>query len=151
MAMTIEKNKAKKLFNEAPEWFKKELISEFGEDSFKPLGNESIKTFEDACNKFKVHPDDVFTDRDSPDEIAYKKLKLIIRAINNGWTPDWNNSDQKKWSPWFYLSSGFGLSLSNFYYTHTTTDVGSRLCFESQEKCDYTANQFINLYKDLLT
>jgi hypothetical protein len=151
MSITIEKKKAKKLFNEAPEWFKKELISEFGEDSFKPLEYESIKTFEDACKKFKVHPDDVFTDRDSSDEIAYKKLKLIIRAINNGWTPDWNNSDQKKWWSWFDLSSGFGFSFSAYRYDCTFTTVGSRLCFESKEKCDYTTNQFINLYKDLLT
>ncbi|RPJ66846.1 MAG: hypothetical protein EHM20_17495 [Alphaproteobacteria bacterium] len=149
--MTIEKAKAKKLFNESPQWFKEELISEFGEDFFKPLEYESIKTFEDACKKFKVHPDYVFTDRDSTDEIAYKKLKVIIAAINNGWKPDWSNSNQKKWWPWFNLSSGFGFSFSAYYGGYSSTTVGSRLCFESQEKSDYCATQFIDLYKDLLT
>ena len=151
MSLTIEKNKAKRLFNESPEWFKKELVSEFGEDSFKQKEYESIKTFEDACKKFNVHPDDVFTDSDTPDEIAYKKLKLIIKAINNGWTPVWNDSNQEKWWPWFNLSSGFGFSHSHYFYVNACTTVGSRLCFESKEKSDYTANQFINLYKDLLT
>jgi len=151
MSLTIEKQKAKKLYPEAPEWLKKELEEEFGKDNLKAEDFENIKTFDDACNKFNVHPGDVFHDKDTPDEIAYKKLKLIARAINNGWVPNWKNENEKKWWPWFNLSSGSGFSNSDYGYSGTTSGVGSRLCFESEEKSEYTANQFLDLYRDLLT
>lgn len=151
MSLTIEKQKAKRLYPEAPEWLKKELEEEFGKDNLKAEDFESIKTFEDACKKMKAHPDDVIHERDMPDEIAYKKLKLIAAAINNGWIPNWDNENERKWWPWFNLSSGFGFSLSFYGIANAATNVGSHLCFESEEKSDYCATQFIDLYKDLLT
>ncbi len=151
MALTIEKQKAKRLYDESPDWFKRDLEAEFGEDFFKATNYESIKTFEDACKKLKVYPDDIFNKKDSPDEVAYKKLKVIVKAINNGWIPNWKDSDQKKWFPWFNLSSGFGFSGSYYCCDYAGTFIGSRLCFESSEKSEYAANQFIDLYKDLLT
>ena len=78
-------------------------------------------------------------------------LKMVAKAINQGWVPDWNNSDQKKWWPWFNLSSGFGFSDSCYYYGLASTAVGSRLCFETEEKSDYAANQFMEIYKEFLT
>ncbi|MEI7424468.1 MAG: hypothetical protein WCK18_20370, partial [Prolixibacteraceae bacterium] len=65
--------------------------------------------------------------------------------------PDWNNTDQRKWWPYFNLSSGFGFSYSFFGYGYASTFVGSRLCFETSEKSNYAANQFIDLYKEFLT
>jgi len=93
----------------------------------------------------------VFNEKDTTDEIAYKKLKIIAKAINQGWTPDWNNTDQKKWYPWFRMSSGFGFALTDYTYTHANTDVGSRLCFETKEKAEYAGKQFEEIYKQLLT
>ena len=85
-----------------------------------------------------------------PDEEAYVQLKIIVKAINEGWTPDWNDENEKKWNPWFKLSSGFGFVISNYTYTGTFTTVGSRLCFSSKEKSDYAATEFISIYEKLL-
>ena len=42
-------------------------------------------------------------------ENQYKAV-VITEAINNGWVADWNDPNQKKWIPVFYMSpSGFGL------------------------------------------
>ena len=49
------------------------------------------------------------------------------------------------------LSSGFGFSGSVYDYDFTGASVGSRLCFESKEKADYAANQFLKIYEDFLT
>jgi len=149
--MEINKQTAKRIYPEQPQWFKDQLVEEFGEETFREESFEKIKTFELACEATKVDPASVFNDKDLPDEIAYKKLKVITRAVNQGWVPDWNNTNQCKWWPWFNLSSGFGFSGSYFGFGHTLTDIGSRLCFESEEKSDFVANQFIDLYKDLLT
>jgi hypothetical protein len=149
MALKIEKETAKRLFPDVPDWFKEELQKEFGEATFKKRKFSDIKTFEDACEELGISTD-MFFGTETTDEVAYKKLKVIIKAINQGWVPDWDNKAQKKWWPWFILSSGFGFSDSYFDYDGTGAGVGSRLCFESAEKSNYAANQFIGLFKDFL-
>ena len=151
MSLKIKKETAKKLYVESPEWFKDQLVEEFGEACFKAKSFDEIKTFEGACTELGINPGLVFNDLDSPDEIAYKKLKVIAKAINQGWSPDWSDSNQYKYYPYFkVLSSGFGFSDALYDSTGTDTSVGSRLCFESREKSDYAASQFVDLYKQFL-
>ena len=128
----------------------KDALLRLAPEAFKKKDYKDIKTFEDACEVLNIKPNLVFTYSDPKDEIAFKKLKIIIRAINEGWTPNWKDGDQKKWWPWFNLSSGFGFAYSDFVYAYSGTTVGSRLCFETKEKSDYCANQFLSLYKDFL-
>jgi hypothetical protein len=78
-------------------------------------------------------------------------LKMVVKAINGDWTPDWSNSDQYKYWPYFILSSGFGFSYSYYYSDHSDTTVGSRLCFETREKSNYAAQQFIDIYEQFMT
>jgi hypothetical protein len=78
----------------------------------------TIKTFEEACHKIRVTPA-LPTLLNGCQElmkatIAAYKLMVIFQAINDGWIPDWSNSNQWKYYPWFrVLSSGFGFSYSN--------------------------------------
>lgn len=144
--MKINLEKAKKLYPESPEWFKEELAKQFG---LKKLCDwKAIRTFEDACEHLGV--DVPVFESLTTDVIAYLKLKIIIKAVNEGWVPDWNNKAQKKWSPWFVLSSGFGFAHSIYRYDLTGANVGSRLCFESEEKSTYVAKQFLEIYEDFL-
>ena len=149
--MKITKETAKKLYEESPIWFKDELEREFGKETFNKKHFTDFKTYEDACEEQDINPQAVYFVNDTPDVIAYKKLKIIVKAINQGWKPNWKNDNEQKWYPWFVLSSGFGFSDSNYDCTCTDTDVGSRLCFESKEKSDYAAQQFIEIYKEFLT
>lgn len=151
MKLDISEKTAKRLYPESPSWWQEVLEENFGKDSFKKKSWKDIKTFEDACEALALDPEDQFMGDATPDEKAYIKLKIIIQAINQGWIPDWGNSDQYKWWPWFNLSSGFGYSYSGYSYSYSLTHVGSRLCFESQEKSDYTATQFLDIYKEFLT
>ena len=139
--LKLEKSTARKLFPTAPEWFKKVLNDTFGNECFTGKIIDRIKTYEDACQEAGVKPGSIYTALDAPDEVAYKE----------GWVPDWSNANQKKWWPWFKLSSGFGFAYSAYYYDGTITAVGSRLCFENEEKCTYVAKQFIDLYEEFLT
>lgn len=127
--MEIKEQTARRLYPESPEWFKKQLIEQFGEDKLKGKNFEDIKTFEDACKKSGIDPHSIGLYGDTPDELAYKKLKVITRAINGDWVLDWNNTNQRKWFPWFNLSSGFGFDSSYYGYSNSHSTVGSRLCF----------------------
>ena len=113
-----------------------------------------IKTFEDACTKLALDPKHLPDVSMIPEEfskpiIAAYKLMIIFKAINQGWTPDWSDSDQYKYYPWFrVLSSGFGFSTTAYDHTITFTCVGSRLCTDSSEKAMYVAEQFKAEYQE---
>lgn len=154
MKLELQKRTAKRLFPDAPDWFQKIMKETFGEDFFKKKHFTEIKTFSDACEAIGTTEEEFnkrWENLGLPnDTISYEKVKIVVKAINQGWTPDWDNSNQQKWFPIFNLSSGFGFSYSHYYYGITFTHVGSRLCFESEEKSDYAAKQFIDLYKQFI-
>ncbi len=150
MSLEIGLSTAKRLYPDAPDWFKQELESQFGEKTLQKRKFTDIKTFEDACEELGISTAQ-FNGGETHDEQAYKKLKIVVKAINQGWTPDWNNSNQRKWWPYFNLSSGFGFSAANCGYDLANSGVGSRLCFESSEKAEYAGKQFSEIYKAFLT
>lgn len=123
------------------------------EKKIKDFDFRTIKSFEDACKKENIDANILPDLSMIPDEFrkaiinAYK-LMVIFKAINNGWQPDWNNSNQYKYYTWFgVLSSGFGLSNSGYYCDYTHTIVGSRLCTDTSEKALYIAEQFKKEYQ----
>ena len=152
MSLKIKKETAQKLYVESPEWFKEQLVEKFGEACFKAKSFDDIKTIEDArvatghsVGYLKI------SDEESTDEWAYRMLKMVVKAINMGWEPDWSNDNQYKYYPYFRVSSsGVGFSVSFYDYTAASTSVGSRLCFESSEKSNYAAKQFGDIYKQFL-
>jgi hypothetical protein len=118
--------------------------------SDKPV-TERIKTFEDACNETGINPLLFLDSSCTPDELAYRKLKVIAKALNKGVELTFANSDQKKWYPWFeYKGSGFRFYGAYYGYTISNTAGGSRLCYASEELARYAGTQFIDLYNQLL-
>lgn len=85
------------------------------------------------------------------DEIGYREAKLIAKCLNEGWYPDWDNSSERKWRPWFYMDNPGGFRFFGSYYVNVCTNVGSRLCFKSEELSDYAAKQFIHIYNKFFT
>lgn len=113
-----------------------------------------VKTYADACSVLGIEPinEEVFTKLGfTKDEIAYRKLKTVVEALNEGWRPDWSDrSDYKYWN-WFVYnpsSAGFGCAYTNNAPSHTNTYVGSRLCFKTRELAAYAGRQFEDLYND---
>jgi hypothetical protein len=151
MSLTIDLKTARKLYDSVPDFFKEQLENSFTKEALSKKKFTDIRTFEDACEALGIDPDAVCVATDTKDEAAYKKIKVVIAAINQGWTPDWNNSNQRKWWPYFVLSSGFGFSRTDCNCDNANSDVGSRLCFETSEKAEYAGKQFTDLYKDFLT
>lgn len=119
----------------------------------------NIKTFEDACKAQNVNPEllpdvSVIPEKYQKRAIADYKLSVIADALNEGWEPDWSNSGERKYFPWFEVDadkanpSGFGFSDARYDYWDTGTIVGSRLCFKSSELALYAGKQFEQLYID---
>lgn len=153
--LKISKETAQKRFSESPVWFKEVLIETFGEKAFKPKDFMDIQTMNDVFlevgmtdQEFHLKYENIGLDNDT---INYEKAKLMAKAINQGWVPDWNKQDEKKWYPYFEVSpSGAGFSHSYYYCANANTSVGSRLCFESREKAEHAGKKFIEIYNQFL-
>lgn len=140
---------------------------------------ERIKTFEDALNELgRNHPlvcqynniDDVDSDLS-----AYLKLRIIVAALNEGWTPKFT-IDECRYYPYFYLYTkdvvermdedekknlvafggfayggtfcGLGYVSSHNAFTFSYARYGSRLALKTRELAEYCGKQFKELWFD---
>lgn len=110
---------------------------------------DRIKTLEDACEELDIDPDDI-TDSDGYGISAFIKLQIICKALNEEWTPDWNNQSQHKYYPYFKADGKGGFSDVGYDDWDSVTNVGSRLCFKSSELAMYAGKQFKSLYNKFL-
>ena len=120
---------------------------------------ERIKTFEDALALADEKTREEFLRSlegyNTKDEIAYKKLKLITKVINEGWVADYKNFNQIKYYLWgglLYSGAYSGLLFARCSNSSgdTIVHLGSRLNFKSREIAEYVGNQFIDLWNDYL-
>jgi len=130
------------------------------------MNYKKIKTWEDACKVHKVNPKKLPNVKGLPEKfqnwlIATYKMGVIVEAINtdeNGkiWTPDWSNTDQIKYQAFFGIKatkrkpSGVGFSYAYYVGWYTATVVGSRLCFETEEKTEHAQKYFKNIFKEIM-
>lgn len=132
----------------------------YKEEDYEEI-TDRVKTYEDACKVLGVEPineQNAKAQGFRSDEIARRKLETIAAALNEGWKPDWNNTDQYKYYPYFYIqenakgkgSAGLSFASANCAATHATATIGSRLCFYASRLARYASNQFTDLYEQIL-
>lgn len=114
---------------------------------------DRIKTFDDAL--VETGRPNVPDFSDVPEDmrayfVAQYKMSVIAEALNEGWTPDWDNGDERKWRVWFYMPpSAFAFDGSDCDYSLAGAGGGSRLCFKSEALAIYCAKQFLDIWKDI--
>lgn len=116
---------------------------------------DRIKTFGDACKYLGINPDNYKLNFEPGFGLnnlalatnAFIKLTIITRALNEDWKPDWNNSNERKYYPWFTMDSGRGFGLLDVAYHAGHSDVSGWLVYESEELCRYSATQFKDIWE----
>ena len=121
---------------------------------------DNVRSYEDACRVLGVEPVDeqaMAAAGFRADEIARRKLETITAALNDGWKPDWNDTDQAKYVPWFWIKprpgqtyAGLACASTSSAPSNTSAGFGSRLCFKNAAVARYAANQFTELYALIL-
>jgi hypothetical protein len=121
----------------------------FGSETFSQKITDQVKSFEDACTMKGLDPAAVVKQWEEkgyePHEIAGKKIELFIQVVNEGWVPDWSNSRESKWTPWFEYKNGELVYLSAYYW-YSSTVVSSRLCLRSSELAKHAGTCLLKEY-----
>lgn len=87
---------------------------------------KKIASYEDACRVLNIQPINeeafnIFPKEDQRSMLAYHKLTVITRALNNGWKPNWDDQNEWKYYPLFrYVNAGLS-------YAATLTRLRIRL------------------------
>ena len=78
-------------------------------------------------------------------------LALVAKVFNEGWIPDWDNNDEKKWFCWFDMrKGGFVFSYTFYGCTFTHSYCGSRLVLVDSERAKRSGVLFKQIHKDLI-
>ena len=154
--LQISEQDARQLYLTASPEFKTTLEDTFGKDFFSQSIMDRVKTYEDACAVLGEDPMNEESLRNlgfSKDEIVYRKLKTIVRALNEGWVAKVYDNDEYRYYPYFCHNespSGFASHDSLYAYSRATAGGGSRLCFKSHELSNYAGKQFLELWKEFI-
>ena len=139
-----------------------------------------IKTFEDACHEIGIDAEAWNRDKISlglePDVLAFLKLRIIVKALNEGWEPRFTE-DECRYYPWFILYTGAKSTKADFLiYTrvvyrssnnanalggvscayanndssNTSASIGVRLAFKTSELAAYCGRQFLDIWADFV-
>lgn len=172
-------------FNDTQKTYTIEAAHIEAEEDNRPV-TERIKTFEDACRELgDAHP---FVQHyrtyeaqmhgnlvDMDDIAAYLKARIIVAALNEGWTPKFEKGEWR-YAPWYslltneeieeldedekqnvcrvvgrsssYASAYGGLvdSYASYVSTSSYTGSGSRLAFKTSDLAKYAGKQFIEIF-----
>lgn len=86
--------------------------------------------------------------------IALNELFTIAQAWNKAddFVPDFSNSMQDKWFPWFVYDKGAAGFVSAYTInarSNTNATIGSRLCFKTRNRAIQFGKQFVGLYNQV--
>ena len=140
---------------------------------------ERIKTFADAAKAVGIDDPEEWEEQYSdlePDVLAYFKLRIITKALNDGWEPKFIPREYR-WAPYFllytkeeiekmnaeekarvvlqsdynaYASGGVSFAYANYDSARASAYIGSLLAFKSKELAEYAGKQFTEIYADFI-
>lgn len=155
LELTLEQ--ARQLYPNACNEFKVLLEENFGKKSLIKDVTERIKTYEDACAETGEAPIDeskMLKEGFTYDEIVYRKLKTITKALVEDWEADMTDTKVNKWFPVFKVDkgspSGFAFLYSYFDCSSAGAGDASRLCFPSERLANYAGKQFLEFYIEFI-
>lgn len=166
----------KRAFDEADDNVKNCILNLFPQIREALPVTDRVKTFEDACREVGIDPTQYISkyDGESADVIAYMKLRVICKALNEGWTPRFAKGEYR-YFPYFRIYSEediirmseeekTSMVCRSGSYAYTGGGVAydcagcDRACafanhapeisLKTKELAEYAGKQFLSLYAD---
>ncbi len=80
--------------------------------------------------------------------LAFHKIQNIIKLFNEGWKPDFNNANQRKYYPYFVKNaSGWVLFSSYYRSSYSFDEVGF---YQDEDTSNHCARLFLPIYNEYL-
>ena len=114
---------------------------------------ERFRTVEDVLSYYKLSVEQ-FNSRHqgmTEDVAAYCFLKMLVAALNDGWVPNWDNSNKAKYYPYFDMRGSSGFRFDGCDSWNSYSYVGSRLAYKSRELAEHAAKHFTAEYRKFMT
>jgi len=129
----------------------------FGIKTFQKKVTDCIKTIEDVLEDNGISEDEHLQKKNTLLNIINMPhlywqwiAELLCKSLNEGWVPDWDNSNERKYTPWFKMGSG-GFRYHDYVSWGTYSIVGSRLCLKSSDLAEYAGTQFTEVYENFIS
>lgn len=112
---------------------------------------EQIKDLNPMTEVFEYHKttETEFEEKykDLPNHIKYYALEcMVVEYYNKSIEPDWTDSNQIKFYPYFSMKSGKP-AFDYSYYCHSTSDLPSRLCFLRDSDLQEAVVKYKHIYE----
>lgn len=82
---------------------------------------------------------------------AHYKISTAIELINEGWVPDWKDTNQYKWRIWVEWNTSKNGFSSDVGYVRAFAVVGSDLLLPTEELAEHILKHFESDFLELLT
>ncbi len=111
-----------------------------------------VETFNDVCLMLNINIDkfNEYCIGLNKGEIAYRKLILIIKVLNENWIPKLDGKEYMYTIRWQFNKEDGSFSYRNYNGWHTRTFVGLGLGFKNEILAKYCAEQFVEIWNDYL-
>ncbi len=131
------------------EW--KQKLKEKFPDAWPQSITDKIKTFADveACIGKVILPYANPSNKQQISTNAFVKIQHLSQVLNEGWEPDFKNTNEYKWYPWFERK-GSGWVFGGGCCGCHGGGLGSGFWYKTEELAIYAGKQFIDLYKEYL-
>ncbi len=140
--VNIQKRDAIAAYNKADNKEKSLLENLFGKELFNQSLSDRVKTMKDVYYELGIDGCVFEKSFIFQEDLDAAKVRLITKVFNEGWFPDWTNSNETKYTCYFESKNSCGFSYSLFFSWFTHSAVGSRLCFKSKELALSVPRQF---------
>ena len=130
----------------------KELRKFIESSGKKGLITDRVKTVKDACEELGKNYDD-FMKLCSlvPKEAGTMKVKMFIEALCEGWKPNYDDSNEAKYYPWFKKTNTGFVFFLGVYTDYCDSCVGSSLVLPTPELVKHAVACILPEYNEHLT
>ena len=155
--LKISEADAKKYYKTASEEFKTVLETTFGEEMFSKKITDRVKSWEDVVDILEeqgesvVLPYKLAKTKQQKSINALYKIQCISKVLNEGWEPDFNNSNEYRYYPWFeYKKAGWCFRYVFCRYC-VFSDYPFGCYYKTEELAEYSSKVFIHIYREYLS
>lgn len=153
--LNVSLEQARQLYKTANNDLKTILLNSFTKEELEQSVFDRVHDVESACREIGIDYNSFLSSVRrylSADTIAYEYLKVITKALNEGWEANYSDRNQKKWFPYFDTRSSSGFAFYDTICRYSGPGAGdtSRLALKDEKTATYAGKTFLDLYKQFI-